>query len=58
VETLRKDYRIIIQGKTEVKNEKIEVVAAIIYFDNEILCVQRPKKQNYTTYQKSLSFQR
>jgi 8-oxo-dGTP diphosphatase len=45
---LRKDYRIIIQGKTEVKNEeKIEVVAAIIYFDNEILCVQRPKNKLY-----------
>jgi 8-oxo-dGTP diphosphatase len=24
---------------------KIEVVAAIIYFDNEILCVQRPKNK-------------
>jgi 8-oxo-dGTP diphosphatase len=25
--------------------KKIEVVAAIIYFDNQILCVQRPKSK-------------
>jgi 8-oxo-dGTP diphosphatase len=27
--------------------KKIEVVAAIIYFENKILCVQRPKINSY-----------
>jgi predicted ribosome-associated RNA-binding protein Tma20 len=48
-------YRVSIQSKTEVENEKIEV-AAIIYFENKILCVQRPKINSYISL-RSLNFQ-
>jgi 8-oxo-dGTP diphosphatase len=38
-------YRKSIYEKRRLRMKKVEVVAAIIYFENNILCVQRPKNK-------------
>lgn len=38
-------HRKSIYGKRRLRMKKIEVVAAIIYFEDKILCVQRPKNK-------------